>query len=561
MSTQKVRAPRCVLYARFSNAVQEGGTSIERQEQMAADYAARHGLELDTSLNLRDLGVSAFHGRNRDEGALGELLKLIGSGDIPAGSTLLIESVSRLSRMPPRKASRILEEIVEAYVTVVFLDSGQTYTLDNIDDLATDLRFRIESHAAHKLSADLQRYRRRAWQRARDRAREGKPGTRMTPGWINVPVTRDARGRTVHGKAELIRDRAAIVRRIFADYLAGVGKETIARKLNEKGVPTWGVGKRRPARWRHTYISKILVNRACIGEYQPHTTERSADGVRRNPDGPPIVNYYPPVVDTETFNRVQELLAANRPVKGSKIRTSRRPPRHLLATLLRCACGATMRRESKGLQPKSGEPKYHCEAAILSTCEASRVSVRVIEQVLCEQADDILRAMPRTDVELGEAIYELSADGVEVDQEHAFLTAQLARMTAHRQEIPRAFSEALIALEAKRDLLLAELRDRQRRYERVETRYVRQRAEHMRDMVKAYAKDPASITAANTALREVFEKVIINTKAGELTLVWRHGQPMAPPAAGTVLVYDRAAWERAHFEGDVLADPPLARRR
>jgi DNA invertase Pin-like site-specific DNA recombinase len=549
------RDPRCVLYARFSNAVQEGGTSIERQEELAERYAAAHGLVLDNGLNLRDLGVSAFHGKNKDEGALGELLKLIASGDVPAGSTVLIESVSRLSRMPPRKASRILEEIVEARVAVVFMDSGQTYTLDNIDDLAGDIRFRIESHAAHKLSSDLQRYRRASWKRAQDRAREhGQPATRMTPRWIEVPTTRDARGRVVHGEARVIPERAKIVRRIFRDYLAGAGKESITKALNREGVPTWDAGKRTAPHWRHTYISKILVNRATIGEYQPHTTElvERDDGRRvrvRKPNGNPIPDFYPAVIDVETFNRVQALLQANRPVKGAKLRTSRSAPKHLLATLLRCAhCGAAVRRENKGEGPRptNSGPKYQCETVgVGAKCSAVRVSVRLIEQHLCDHADELLRDMPETDAQLREAIAGAQVDLWNAADELTYLRHELADLTKRRQPIPDVLAQQLAATESlckERAALLADLR---RQYEKVETRFIKQRAEHMRDMLKAYSEESEKITAANAALRECFEKVTIDTATGELTLVWRHGKPADPPADGTRLVYDAKAWATA----------------
>jgi DNA invertase Pin-like site-specific DNA recombinase len=552
--TQQPRAPRCLLYARFSNAVQEGGTSIERQVELAERYAAQHGLELDHSLKLRDHAVSAFRGKNRDEGALGELLKLIASGDIPAGSTVLIESVSRLSRMPQRKARRILEEIVEAHVAVVFMDSQRKYTLENIDDLGHDITFTVESHAAHKLSADLQRYRTAAWKRAQERARESRqPATRMVPRWIDVPTTRNAKGRVEHGKPQLIPERAKVVRRIFKDYLAGAGKESIAKALNEEGVPTWDAGKRTAPHWRHTYISKILVNRAVIGEYHPHTTERVEGGPRRRkPNGDPIPNFYPAVIGVETFNRAQVLLKANRPVKGAKLRTSRAAPKHLLATLLRCGhCGAAVRREAKGevASATNAGPKYRCETVdVGGKCSAPRTPVRLVEQCLCDEADRILLSMPRTDAALEEEIEGLEHVLIETADTYAYLQDELDDLVRRHQPIPDALAQKLASMEAERKEWMARVAEAHRQYERVETRYITQRVEHMRDMLKAYAKDPSSITAANTALREVFEKATIDTTTGELTLVWRHGKPVAPPAEGTVLVYDSEAWADAHFE-------------
>src|SRR6202008_3120532 len=125
------------------------------------------------------------------------------------------------------------------------------------------------------------------------------PGTRMTPGWVTVPTSTDMKGRTIHGNPELIPVRAKIVQRIFTEYLSGHGKERITKGLNADKVPTWGAGKRKPARWRHSYISKILRSRAVIGEYQPHTLDRSSGKAVRPPEGASIRNFYPAAVDVD----------------------------------------------------------------------------------------------------------------------------------------------------------------------------------------------------------------------------------------------------------------------
>ena len=47
-------------YIRFSSTRQEEGDSLRRQIEAASKYAEQNNLSLDTTLNLRDLGVSAF---------------------------------------------------------------------------------------------------------------------------------------------------------------------------------------------------------------------------------------------------------------------------------------------------------------------------------------------------------------------------------------------------------------------------------------------------------------------------------------------------------------------
>jgi DNA invertase Pin-like site-specific DNA recombinase len=85
--------PTAYSYIRFSSTEQLKGDSLRRQTELSVNYANVHGLILDTKLNLRDLGISAFDKSNLTKGALGYFLKLVEDGLIPRGSYLLVESL------------------------------------------------------------------------------------------------------------------------------------------------------------------------------------------------------------------------------------------------------------------------------------------------------------------------------------------------------------------------------------------------------------------------------------------------------------------------------------
>jgi DNA invertase Pin-like site-specific DNA recombinase len=78
--------PKAYSYIRFSTPQQAKGDSHTRQTDKAARYAAEHGLVLDTALNLTDLGVSAYRGKNAKTGSLSVFLKAIEDGTVPRGS-------------------------------------------------------------------------------------------------------------------------------------------------------------------------------------------------------------------------------------------------------------------------------------------------------------------------------------------------------------------------------------------------------------------------------------------------------------------------------------------
>jgi DNA invertase Pin-like site-specific DNA recombinase len=92
---------------------------------MAAAYARQHGLELDVDLTFHDLGKSAFRGQNVGEaGRLGDFLEAVKVGLVPPGSMLLVEQLDRISRQAARKALRVLEDIVDAGVSVATMNDG-----------------------------------------------------------------------------------------------------------------------------------------------------------------------------------------------------------------------------------------------------------------------------------------------------------------------------------------------------------------------------------------------------------------------------------------------------
>lgn len=87
---------RVFSYLRFSDPKQAAGSSAARQTEYAERWAAERGLHLDTTLSLKDEGLSAFHQAHVKNGALGVFLRAIEDGLIPVGSVLVVEGLDRL---------------------------------------------------------------------------------------------------------------------------------------------------------------------------------------------------------------------------------------------------------------------------------------------------------------------------------------------------------------------------------------------------------------------------------------------------------------------------------
>lgn len=501
-------APKAYSYLRFSTPEQSKGDSLRRQTALADDYAKRHSLTLDTELTLRDLGVSAFRGDNLAVGALGAFLKAISDGLVPRGSVLLVEALDRVSRQSARKAVRILEDIVEAGITVVTLNDGKAYTeqsLDGTDFLLAILLFMRGAEESVTKSKRLKA----AWVGKRERAAHGEIVTTRVPAWLRAEGSATQRD----AKLVVIPERTKLIKRMFSMFLAGHGKHEIAKTFNAEKIPTWGAGKGRAAatHWHRSYVLKILTNAAVAGVFTPHVEDYQDGQFRRVPQEP-IADYYPRVIDDETFQRVRTLISARtKTVRGGHVAS-------IVAGLAKCPkCGSTMTRVTKGNGPKSGVPKLVCiKAKAGAGCTYHAIRLPELERVLVDNASK-LDNPPLADNNLAEQIRDADAA----------LTALSEQIESLADTIERAPSEALSKRLAKREAEAATVRDDlqtlRARAADSESRVVKHRATRLRECLTRLKSDPSAIAAANAALRECVESIVVRYTTGQLVLNWRHG--------------------------------------
>jgi DNA invertase Pin-like site-specific DNA recombinase len=328
-------------YLRFSTPDQIKGDSFRRQSELSRRYADEHGLELDEALTFNDLGVSAFRGANAQEGQLGAFLTAVDQGKVRPGSTLLVESLDRLSRQSPYLAFRQLDSILRRGVKVVTLQDRKVYDAEQGELAFTDLMMSLMvMQRAHEESLTKSNRGKEAWKAKRDAAAGGQRKlTGICPNWLTLDKE----------KQEFVvdEDRAAIVRRIFDMTIDGMGNRAIAATLNTEGVPPFGSS----AGWSHDYIRRILENEAVIGRFQPHKRKIVNGKQVRVPVGEVIDSYFPPLVQPETFFKAMRMR------KGRKIAAGRASKAfsNLFTGMVICGvCGAPMYYENKGKPPKGG---------------------------------------------------------------------------------------------------------------------------------------------------------------------------------------------------------------
>ncbi|WP_191969649.1 recombinase family protein [Neorhizobium galegae] len=224
----------------------------------------------------------------------GVSLDLVQEGQIPKGSYLLVESLDRISRQNPYTATALFLQILQAGVNIVTLTDEHVYRAGSSDFADIIVSVVIMSRAYEESKTKSIRVG-AAWENKR-RNISDKKLTRMCPKWLELNDDRKS--------FRLIPDRVEIVRSVYADASAGKGSFQIARALNQASVAPFGDGDG----WHESFISKLLTNRAVLGEFQPH---RLVAG-KRLPEGEPIKDYYPRIISDDLFALVEAGRAARR---------------------------------------------------------------------------------------------------------------------------------------------------------------------------------------------------------------------------------------------------------
>ena len=280
-----------VSYIRFSSKKQASGASLRRQLEATRAYCEQEGLQLDESLDLRDLGVSAWSGANAEHGALAGFLELVREGRITCGTRLIVESIDRISRQDPIDAFEIMLSLLRAGVHIVTLMDRQVYDATALRDGRAHVLLALMQRAHEESQTKSRRVRDALDRKKKAIIEERKPATANGPAWLRLSEDRS--------RYEPIPEKVEVARRVLQLVRDGMGLASVAKKLNADGVPPL---HKRGKRWHQSYVTRLIANRQLIGEYQPHV----GHGKERRPAGDPIKGYYPPIVEKSLFYSAQK---------------------------------------------------------------------------------------------------------------------------------------------------------------------------------------------------------------------------------------------------------------
>ncbi|SJZ42387.1 Recombinase zinc beta ribbon domain-containing protein [Trichlorobacter thiogenes] len=363
------------------------------------------------------------------------------------------------------------------------------------------------------------------WYRKRKEA-NSNPLTCRTVGWVEV--VKDAAGNRT--RIELIPDRAAVVRSIFVDSLAGKGQESIVRSLNASKVPCFGKAKQ----WHKSYIAKILSNPAVIGTYEAHT---KVDGVRVPQE--PVKGYYPAIVSEEDFYRVQQKRQAHC-VKGQKTEI-----KNILSNLGKCpVCGGTMTRKYSGTRKgKSNGESLVCVAAKVGAgCEYHSVNYNMVEKSLIAGLStakitatrpvklmaEILRLKNAVDERQGQL--DNTVDAITAGKLVDELQEQL-QITGQYDGVPITLVQVVAGLERDIANYNTRIDTLTRNAKLTQPVIIKQQVTRLRALVRSEDIDRAAI---NAVLHELCEAVVVDYNQMVLQFMFRFGSVVEIPLCKTI---------------------------
>lgn len=171
---------------------------------------------------------------------------------------------------------------------------------------------------------------------------------------------------------------AETVRRIYRDYLSGVGMATIARQLGLEGVRT-----RRGNPPENRWVEYILTNPVYIGKIRWSKDGKSCYQRGGDTSGSYLTDgHFQPLVSLELWNAVQDKIEAQ---KAGRPKYSRReqPVDWMLKGLVRCSsCGSTLVYTSTACPTMQCHKYSHgkCQTShSLSIAKANRLVISYLE--------------------------------------------------------------------------------------------------------------------------------------------------------------------------------------
>lgn len=354
---------RVAAYARVSTDKDAAFHSLEAQKDYYEKYVSRH-TDWKLVAVYSDNGIS---GTTINRPAFQEMLEDCRNGKI---DLVITKSVSRFAR----NVVILLETMRElkALGIDIYFEKDNMHSISPDGELLLTLIAMYAEEEARSASENQK------W-RIQKKFEKGEP-------WVGHMLGY----RLVEGKMVIIPEEAEAVRQIFSNYLSGMGCPAIAKKLRMET----------PFSRSDTQIARILRNEKYIGDMLLQKTYRIDFRHKTHKDNHGEVRQYyvenshEPIIDRETFEKVQEEIARRKTLHESKhVKAIGEDSKPFVGLLICGICGGHYVRKR---QSSSKRIFWRCNGYIeygKSYCPSQSVP----DKILAEKTLDVLGASEITD--------------------------------------------------------------------------------------------------------------------------------------------------------------------
>ena len=320
--------------------------SPDSQIKAIQKYAKDHDMILPQEFIFADEGISGRKALNRP--AFQRMIGMAKSKPRPF-DVILLWKFSRFARN--REDSIVYKSMLRKQCGVDVISVSEQLGEDKTSILIEALLEAMDEYYSINLSEEVKRG-------MLEKFNRGGVTTRPPLGYVMA-----------EGKYVIQPEGAEIVRRIYAEYLAGVGQRAIVQELTAEEVKT-----KKGFNFDQTKIQYILTNPVYTGKVR-----RKIDGVMQVVPGS-----HEPIIDQETFDRAQERRKEQEIIYGKYARTEGNE--RMLKGILRCGnCGGAMVAKDNGA-------RMQCTAYGGGTCRKSHcVGTHLAESAILGRLREDLR--------------------------------------------------------------------------------------------------------------------------------------------------------------------------
>ena len=364
-----VKKVKVAAYARVSTEKEEQEDSFERQVEYYT-VKIKSNPEWDFVEVYADPGITGTRAEKRPN--FMRMFEDCRDGKI---DKILVKSISRFARNTV-DALNYIRELKDMSVSVCF-ENENIDTLTPGGEVLITILAAMAEQESRTMSTNIKWSYQKKFQNG-----EVTLNTKMMLGYKKTGTDED--GHTIY---EIEESEAAIVRRIFREYIAGVTATRICRGLEADGILT----KTGKIKWQTSVIRSILSNEKYTGNAVLGKTFKAdvlSKKRQKNTGQAPmyyVEDTHPAIIDREMWELARREEKRRNEVKERSIGAGRYSSKYALSGLLTCAhCGHAMRRQLRTVGSGKKIPSWGCTYRIENGRHYCVDSRNIREDVLLE---------------------------------------------------------------------------------------------------------------------------------------------------------------------------------